>query len=51
MSEWLIQEILPNEQRLESLTELVYQRWRELQIEPPTPERPRRQRTYQPHQL
>ncbi|NEQ64813.1 MAG: Tn3 family transposase, partial [Symploca sp. SIO2D2] len=39
MSEWLIQEILPNEQRLESLTELVYQRWRELQIEPPTPGR------------
>ena len=39
MSEWLLLEILPNEQRLESLTELVYQRWRELQIEPPTPGR------------
>mgnify|MGYP002778860488 CR=1 FL=1 len=39
MSDWLIEEILPNEQRIESITELVYQRWRELQIEPPTQRR------------
>ena len=39
MSEWLIEEILPNEQRFESLQEFVHQRWRELQIEPPTPGR------------
>ena len=36
MSDWLIKEILPNEQKFESLQELVHQRWRELQIEPPT---------------
>ena len=36
MSDWLIEEILPNEQRIEPITELVYQRFRELQIEPPT---------------
>ena len=39
MSDWLVQEILPDEQRFESLKELVYQRFRELQIEPPTPGR------------
>ena len=39
MSDWLIAEIAPNEQRIESLTEIVYQRFRELQIEPPTPGR------------
>lgn len=39
MSNWLIEEILPKEQRIESITELVHQRWRELQIEPPTPVR------------
>jgi Tn3 transposase DDE domain/Domain of unknown function (DUF4158) len=39
MSNWLIEEILPNEQRIEPISELVYQRWRELQIEPPTPGR------------
>ena len=39
MSDWLIEEILPNEQRIEPITELVYQRFRELQIEPPTPGR------------
>ncbi len=37
MSNWLIQEIIPNEQRIESITEIVYQRFRELRIEPPTP--------------
>jgi hypothetical protein len=36
MSDWLIEKILPNEQRIEPISELVYQRWRELQIEPPT---------------
>lgn len=36
MSNWLIEEILPNEQKIESLHEIVYQRFRELQIEPPT---------------
>ena len=36
MSNWLIQEILPNEQRFETIWEIVSQRWRELQIEPPT---------------
>ena len=39
MSDWLIAEILPNSQRIESITEIVYQRFRELQIEPPTPGR------------
>jgi len=39
MSNWLIEEILPNEQRIEPISELVYQRFRELQIEPPTPGR------------
>ena len=39
MAEWLVQEILPTEQRFESLMEQVYQKWRELQIEPPTPGR------------
>ena len=34
--DWLKAEILPKEQRIEPITELVYQRWRELQIEPPT---------------
>jgi hypothetical protein len=36
MSDWLIKEVLPHEQKFESLVEIVYQRWRELQIEPPT---------------
>jgi hypothetical protein len=36
MSDWLIKEVLPHEQKFESLVESVYQRWRELQIEPPT---------------
>ncbi|SKB13844.1 transposase [Planktothrix sp. PCC 11201] len=36
MSDWLIKEVLPHDQKLESLVESVYQRWRELQIEPPT---------------
>lgn len=39
MAEWLVQEILPTEQRFESLIEQVYQKWKELQIEPPTPGR------------
>ncbi|MEC4807326.1 MAG: Tn3 family transposase [Jaaginema sp. PMC 1079.18] len=37
MSDWLIQEILPNEQKVESLQEIVYQKFRDWQIEPPTP--------------
>ena len=36
MIEWLIEEILPNEQRFEAIKEIVALRWRELQIEPPT---------------
>jgi TnpA family transposase len=36
MINWLKAEIIPNEQRIEPITELVYQRWREIQIEPPT---------------
>jgi TnpA family transposase len=36
MSNWLVKEIIPNEQKIESITEIVYQRFRELQIEPPT---------------
>ena len=36
MVTWLIDEILPDEQKNEAITELVYQRFRELQIEPPT---------------
>ena len=36
MVNWLIEEILPNEQKFEALTEIVAGRWRELQIEPPT---------------
>ena len=39
MSDWLIEEILPNEQKIESLHEFVHQRFRELQIEPLTPGR------------
>ncbi len=39
MVNWLKAEIIPNEQRIEPITELVYQRFRELQIEPPTPQR------------
>lgn len=34
---WLITKILPNEQRFEPLLQLIYQRWRKLQITPPTP--------------
>lgn len=36
MVDWLKAEIIPNEQRIEPISELVYQRWRQLQIEPPT---------------
>jgi TnpA family transposase len=36
VSNWLIEKILPNEQRFEPLLQLTYQRFRELQIEPPT---------------
>ncbi len=39
MVNWLKAEIIPNEQRIEPITELVYQRFRELQIEPPTAQR------------
>ena len=34
MTTWLIDEILPDEQKNEAITELVYQRFRELQLEP-----------------
>ena len=33
---WLIEKVLPNEQRFERLLQLLYQRFRELQIEPIT---------------
>ena len=36
MSDWLIKEILPSEQQIEPITQFVYQRFRELQIEPIT---------------
>lgn len=36
ISEWLITYIVPSEQRFEALTEEIYQRFRSLQIEPPT---------------
>lgn len=36
ISHWLIEKILPNEQRFEPLLEHLYQRFRQLQIEPPT---------------
>ena len=36
MITWLIEEILPQSQKVEAITELVYQRFRELQLEPPT---------------
>lgn len=36
MVEWLIDKILPDEQRVEAIKELVYQRFRELQLEPLT---------------
>jgi len=36
LSDWLISEILPNEQRFEVLQEQTYQQFRTLQIEPPT---------------
>ncbi len=36
MVDWLKAEIISNEQRIEPISELVYQRFRELQIEPPT---------------
>lgn len=39
MIDWLKAEIIESEQRIEPITELVYQRFRELQIEPPTPGR------------
>ena len=34
--DWLIEKILPDEQRVEAIKELVYQRFRELQLEPLT---------------
>ena len=37
ISNWLIENILPNEQRFEPVLHRLYQRFRELQIEPPTP--------------
>lgn len=36
MVTWLIDEILADEQKNEAITEFVYQRFRELQLEPPT---------------
>ena len=36
MVTWLIEEILPDEQKNEAIKELVYQRFRELQLEPLT---------------
>ena len=36
MVDWLKAEIIESEQRIEPITELVYQRFRELQIEPST---------------
>ncbi|MDJ0595975.1 MAG: Tn3 family transposase [Pleurocapsa sp. MO_226.B13] len=36
MVDWLKAEIIQSEQRIEPISELVYQRFRELQIEPPT---------------
>lgn len=38
ISNWLIENILPNEQRFEPLLQLIYQKFRNLQIEPPTPQ-------------
>ncbi len=37
ISKWLIEKILPNEQRFEPVQSLIYQRFRELHIEPITP--------------
>ena len=39
MLDWLKAEILSNEQRIEPITQRVYQRFRELHVEPPTPGR------------
>ena len=36
MIDWLIDEVLPNEQKVQAITEFVYQRFRELQLEPLT---------------
>ena len=36
MVTWLIDEILPDEQKNEAITEFVYHRFRKLQLEPPT---------------
>jgi TnpA family transposase len=36
INQWLITQILPKEQRIEAITQRVYQRFRQLQIEPPT---------------
>jgi Domain of unknown function (DUF4158) len=36
MVTWLIDEVLPNEQKVQAITEFVYQRFRELQLEPLT---------------
>lgn len=36
ISNWLITKILPDEQRFEPLLQLTYQKWRKLQIIPPT---------------
>lgn len=39
ISDWLITSIIPREQKIELIKEIVYQKFRELQIEPPTPNR------------
>lgn len=36
ISDWLITEIIPQEQKIESIREIIYQKFRELQLEPPT---------------
>ncbi len=46
MVDWLKAEIIPNEQRIEPITELVDQRFQELQIEPPTPDRSRAETSF-----
>jgi Domain of unknown function (DUF4158) len=42
ISNWLSAKILPDEQRFEPLLQLTYQKWRELQIIPPTPKQVKR---------
>ena len=36
ITDWLIAEIMPKEQKIESIREITYQKFRELQLEPPT---------------